>query len=385
MKKVVSLTLIAILIASCSSSKKEIQVTVTNPSDFNRIEELVEIAIDSLQSKIVLADSQVYVVKNGDGEVIPSQITYDGKLLFPAGVKANETLTYTISAGNVQDFPAKTYARFIKERKDDFAWENDRVAFRIYGPSLIPIDGPSNGLDIWYKRTNDLIIDNWYKNDLAGVASYHKDSGEGLDDYKVGRSLGAGAMAPFVKGKLWLNSNFVSQEILDNGPLRSTFKLTYDSFDVDGKNINETRLFSLDAGSQLTKVTEDFSFTEPVGIAAGIAKRDSGNTIVISPEKDYLAYLEPSPNAGNVYVSLLFPSAFDSTFVNSYDNTNAITKKQETHKHVLAFATYQPNKPYTYYTGYGWEKFGYPTIADYEKYLNHFSKALKQPLTVTLK
>ena len=71
------------------------------------------------------------------------------------------------------------------------------MAFRIYGQALVPIDGPSNGIDLWYKRTSDLIIDKWYANDLAGIASYHNDNGEGLDDYKVGRTLGAGAMAPY--------------------------------------------------------------------------------------------------------------------------------------------------------------------------------------------
>ena len=29
-----------------------------------------------------------------------------------------------------------TYARFVPEREDDFAWENDLVAFRAYGPAM---------------------------------------------------------------------------------------------------------------------------------------------------------------------------------------------------------------------------------------------------------
>jgi hypothetical protein len=47
-------------------------------------------------------------------------------------------------------------------------------------------------MDFWAKKTESLIIDKWYKDDLAGVASYHEDHGEGLDFYKVGRTLGLG-------------------------------------------------------------------------------------------------------------------------------------------------------------------------------------------------
>ena len=39
-----------------------------------------------------------------------------------------------------------TYARFVPERSDDFAFENDKVAFRIYGPAL-KNSGVNNGID----------------------------------------------------------------------------------------------------------------------------------------------------------------------------------------------------------------------------------------------
>ena len=31
---------------------------------------------------------------------------------------------------------AKVYGRYVPERKDDFAWENEYAAFRMYGPAL---------------------------------------------------------------------------------------------------------------------------------------------------------------------------------------------------------------------------------------------------------
>ncbi|MBF0577464.1 DUF4861 family protein [Dysgonomonas sp. GY617] len=382
MKRVIYLLFAAVLLASCNSKPKEMTVTVENPSDFDRTTDLVELSLDAVKAKVTLAEGQTYVVKNTKGEIIPSQVTYDGKFIFQSGVKAKETVSFTVSAGEKQEFKAQTYGRFITERKDDFAWENDRVAFRIYGPALIASDGPSNGLDIWYKRTNDMKIDQWYKDDIAGTASYHEDHGEGLDDYKVGRSLGAGAMAPFVNGKLWLNENFASQELLENGPLRTTLKLTYKDLNVDGKAYSETRTFSIDAGSQYSKVIQEYGVTEDMTVAAGIAKRAANDTIIFSPEKDYIIYREPSEKAGPVYLGLVFPTGIDSMVIDTYKVANAKTKKEDTFSHVLAVATYKANQPIVYYTGYGWSKFGFADEAAFQTYTSNFSKGLKQPLVV---
>ena len=280
MKKIFSLLLVSVFLFSCSKNANEITLTISNPSDFDRTAEMVEISIDSIKDQVIVKDSLVYVVKNSTGEVIPSQVTYDRKIIFQPELKAKESKTFVITTGERQEFEPKTYGRFITERKDDFAWENDRVAFRIYGPALIASDGPSNGIDAWYKRTNNLIIDKWYKDDLAGVASYHEDHGEGQDDYKVGRSLGAGAMAPYVNDKLWLNENFASQELLDNGPLRTTFKLTYKDLDVNGKSVAENRTISIDAGSQLSKIVQAYTIKEAMPVAAGLVKRVKGDSII---------------------------------------------------------------------------------------------------------
>ncbi len=386
MKKIAYLLFSVLLMASCDNKPKGMEVTVENPSDFDRTTELVELSVDEVKVKVALADGQVYEVKNSKGEVIPSQVTSDGKLIFQSGVKAKGTETFTVAAGAKQEFKAQTYGRFITERKDDFAWENDRVAFRIYGPALIATDGPSNGIDIWYKRTSDMIIDKWYKKDLAGEASYHNDNGEGLDDYKVGRTLGAGAMAPYAGDKLWLNENFASQEVLDNGPLRTTFKLTYKDVDVDGKSFSESRTISIDAGSQLSRITQEYGTAETLPVAAGLVKRESGDSIIVSPDKTYVEYLEPKTDkVEGVYLALVFPQGFDKSVVDTYKIMNDKTKKEDSYSHVLAVASYKANTPLTYYTGYGWNKYGFGDAADFQKYLENFVKATKEPLKVTIK
>ena len=80
----------------------------------------------------------------------------------------------------------RVYARFVRERHDDFAWENDRVAFRLYGPALETFEKEpltSSAVDAWSKRTSRLVLNDWYL-----VDDYHRDHGEGGDFYPAGKS-----------------------------------------------------------------------------------------------------------------------------------------------------------------------------------------------------
>ena len=185
----------------------------------------------------------------------------DSLLIFPAIVKANASSVYTIRKGKPGVFQSKVAGRLVPERKDDFNWENDRVAFRMYGPALQATGEISNGIDLWAKRTDRLVADKWYAEELSGKSTYHTDNGEGLDFYKVGPTLGAGAAAPYLNDQLWFSRNFTTYEILDKGPLRITFRLNYDAFNVDKLGeVSSTRIISLDAGSQLNKITQIHDF-----------------------------------------------------------------------------------------------------------------------------
>jgi hypothetical protein len=381
MKKILSLLFVAIALMSCDSTKN---VTIENPANFERTE-MVEIPVNKLMT---LPNGKDYQVITQTGEILPSQLTYDGKLIFQAKFNPNETLSFVIKTGTPQSFPAKTYGRFIKERKDDFAWENDRVAFRIYGQALIPTDGPSNGLDLWYKRTSDLIIDKWYKDDLAGIRSYHNDNGEGLDDYKVGRTLGAGMMAPVENGTVVLNENFTTQEIMENGPLRTTFKLTYKDITVNNKTFSESRTFSIDAGSQLTKVTQEYGTKEEIVVAAGIVKRSEEDQAFDSSTDGgvrIILYEEPeSEKVGKVFVTMVFPKGLERISSVPYTIIHPKTKREETHIHTFGITKYYPEQPITYYTGFGWNKFGYPTFNDFGDHIISFADRLDYPLIINV-
>ena len=262
MQKLILILLPLLIISGCAND--QVKVTVKNNLPLDRIAETVEISIADITANLPGSEPTRLVVTDRGGTEVTSQLIYAGQsapqsLIFQADVKANSSASYLISVGEPSVYEAKTYGRFVPERYDDYTWENDRIAFRIYGPALIAKDGPSNGIDVWIKRTDKMIIDKWYSEYLAGKNSYHDDNGEGCDCYKVGRTLGAGAMAPFVEDSLWLGNNFETWQTLDNGPLRTSFRLTYPPFMVRDVMVTETRTFSLDAGSQMNRVTEEYT------------------------------------------------------------------------------------------------------------------------------
>ncbi|MFT3788815.1 MAG: DUF4861 family protein [Tepidisphaeraceae bacterium] len=167
-------------------------------------------------------------------------------------------------AGRSSTTPATTAAtratvRIVPERKDDVAWENDRVAFRIYGPPLR--DGmEASGIDVWTKRTADLVIDRWYADDLAGVRSYHKDHGQGYDGFEVGDSAGCGGAG------VWVNDGFIVPDVYDRVSIVATggdvveFVVMYSYPPVNGRPLFETRRIRLPVGARFNDITSTFSY-----------------------------------------------------------------------------------------------------------------------------
>jgi hypothetical protein len=321
-------------------------------------------------------DPLYLVITDQKGTEVPSQLLYEGgtepvALIFQAKVAANSKTVYFLNKNKPVEYGMQAYGRFVPERMDDYAWENDRIAFRIYGTALIEKDGPSNGLDVWIKRTDRLVIDRWYADYLSGKNTYHDDNGEGCDCFKVGRTLGAGAMAPFVNDSLWLAINFESHQTLDNGPVRTSFRLKYPAFLVDGTMVTETRTISLDAGSQLTCITEEYNGMEnDFPVVAGIVKRPEGMVLDMPSVDDAIAYRLDGGEGGITYVGTVL--------------TTPPVIKTEKDDHILIVTTYTPGKPLIYYTGAGWSKWGFENDQDWTDYLSDYNLKLKNPLMVTV-
>jgi hypothetical protein len=147
----------------------------------------------------------------------------------------------------------------VPERKDDLAWENDKVAFRIYGPALRP--GPEDsGIDLWTKRVTSPVIVKWYEDELKNGRSYHKDHGEGLDAFKVGDTRGCGGTALWIDGKTVTPDTYLSAEIIWTSPDVAEFHTTYRyPVKLQGKPLFEYRVTRLRMGERLCEVTSTFS------------------------------------------------------------------------------------------------------------------------------
>ena len=375
--------ILCLMLLSCST-RNVINVEVKNPSDFNRLNDICEIDLvnNNVFSHLHPFAPLMLIVKDKSGNLLPSQVTYDGKLLFQPVLKAGETKQFEISLGDSVEYQPKVFGRLYPERKDDFAWENDRVGFRFYGAALKAIQAPTSALDLFYKRTPNMILDKWYVDDISGKASYHVDHGEGCDPYNVGQSLGAGGSGIYVDGELIRNENFESYELLDQGVLRITFKLKFPNIKLgDSLDIVDERLISLDAGSQLTKITQDYG-KQDLEMATGIVRRvNAVDSVIVSKDNNYVIYQEPTdPKNGDIYIGLVFPDKFDSY---KNDTTMLFTKTAKTEMiHSLALEKYK-GKPITYYTGFGWNKYGFETIGDFEKYVSEFVYAQNKPFLIT--
>ena len=93
----------------------------------------------------------------------------------------------------------KVMARYVPERADDFVFENNLIAGRIYGKALEG-NPTSPGIDIWVKKPGRLVANEWYAQAQVDPNYYHHDHGEGKDCYKVGRSLGGGGSGSELHG-----------------------------------------------------------------------------------------------------------------------------------------------------------------------------------------
>ena len=378
MKKIFLAIFAAVLLVSCSTAK--VEVTITNNLGIDRENEIVEISKNTIWSKLNLTSADRIIVLDRASEQVAYQVAFnpendtDSLLIFPATVQANASSVYTIKKGKPENSQSKVAGRLVPERKDDFNWENDRVAFRMYGPALQATGEISSGIDLWAKRTDKLVADKWYADELAGRKTYHTDGGEGLDFYKVGPTLGAGAAAPYLDNQLWFSRNFNEYAILDKGPLRITFRLDYERFPVNNADsVSSVRIISLDAGSQLNKITQIHDFKAgSMPVAAGIVMRNSPEEQVSMDEnKRWTAHAEPADSLnGILYQAIAVTAPFTSI--------------EAKNNHLLGIQDVKSTVPFIYYAGGGWSKYGFETFGDWVKYVEEFSEKLQSPLTITI-
>ncbi len=383
---------------NAEEAKAQATIVVSNPTSTPRTE-LISLCMSEMKAKLGNATpkkGEAYIVKNKRGQQIGSQITHDDNLLIDASVRPHGSATYYVSIG--KPYQQKVYATgaLYKIRKDDIAWENDRCAYRVYGPALQKTGERSFGTDIWVKNTPDTVVYERYIKDMIGnrknddeteiLTSFHLDHGNGLDPYRVGATLGLGAPSLMVGKNQVLPYCYKDYRILDNGPLRFTVELTYNPSAVgDMKNVVEHRIISLDKGSNFNKMTVWYDgLTTPTDFATGFPIHEE-DTEMKTFAKDYVSYADPTDNVevnnSQVFVGVLFPEGIDHTYYQLFDK-----KHDGATGHALGLKRGLKNQEkYSYYFGAAWSKYDVRNYAEWQIRIKDYLDALKNPLQVEVK
>lgn len=375
------------LMASCADQEKAKTFTVKNSLDMDRSFETVELTKDFLK----VDDLSNVGIKNMDTQtlLVTQTIDTDGDgildlIIFQPEIKANSEQSFeivTVTEAERPEAPELCYSRFVPERTDDYAWENDKVAFRVYGPVAqqmieqnIPGGTLSSGVDAWLKRVEYPIINKWYQKATDGTGSYHEDTGEGLDNFHVGPSRGVGGIAVKVDTAYYISKNFTQWRTITTGPLRTSFYLEYANWDAAGNEITESKVISLDLGQNLSKY--DTSIKGVDKISAGLTLHEKDGVVSGDKDQGWVSYWQPIADT-EIGTAIVAPKKYFIDY-ETYDTEVTDLSNAYAHLEVL-------DERVIYYAGFAWKKSGqYPTKEFWEAYLDRFSKQIKSPMTVTL-
>ncbi|HVU17368.1 MAG TPA: DUF4861 family protein [Candidatus Didemnitutus sp.] len=395
----------ALAAAAVASAAEKLTVTVTRDDAAARAGEAIVVPWTEVGPHLTGLVFDQVDVRDASGAVIPSQVTafhhvhkgpqvYD-ELIFQHDFAAGEkSATFTVEKRSHPraPFPARVAARYVPERYDDFAWENDRMAHRAYGPALeLPSatkdQMTSSGIDFWSKRVDYLVVDGWYHKGHDGL---HTDTGEGLDMYDVGTYRGLGGTGIWDGQELHVSRDYHAWKIYANGPIHADFELDYEPWDAgnvwdsgNGVMVSEAKRVTVEAGRNLDGFASTFAFKPARGsdglltVAIGLTKHSKKAKVSVSRDETthrislWEEFKDPVDGSLGTAV-LLDPSAKFTGFA-------------ETPNDVLILVKVSAGEPVRYLAGGGWDKAGeFKTAADWESYLNAFAARLRAPVHVTV-
>jgi pectinesterase len=388
--------------ALAGAAADRVTVTVTHNLDAARPAETITVPWTDVARALPSVYLQHIAVRDAAGTSLPYQVTNIapeakdpqnkglayGELIFQHDFAAGEkSAVFTIEKieAVAPVFPSKVFARFVPERLDDFAWENDKVAHRTYGPALAAAAEPgsgkevlvTSGLDVWCKRVSYPVVDRWYN---KGHDHYHKDEGEGMDMYQVGGSRGCGGTGVWDGARLYVGRNYKTWKVIANGPIRAIFELTYDTWDTAGGIVAETKRFTVDAGQNLDQIDSTFiACTGPkeITVAIGVNKnsgdkgQDAKAGLTRNQADGWFTQWEVEKTNGALGEAVIVPAGLQGF---AEDAANQL---------VVAQAV--SGSPLRYYVGAGWSKAGeFTTQESWNAYVAAFAARLKSPLRITL-
>jgi pectinesterase len=404
MKIAHTLVVIAALVAfNHAPAAGTLTVTAVNPLDIARPAETITVPWKAIAKAIPGARLQHLAVRDSAGRSLPYQVTNIapeakdpknlgvayGVLIFQHDFAAGEkSAAFTVERleAVAPVFPTKVFARYVPERLDDFAWETDKIAHRIYGQALAAPDLDktgkevlvSSGIDVWCKRVSYPIVDRWYN---KGHDHYHKDEGEGMDMYAVGTSRGCGGTGIWDGRTLSVSSNYHGWKVLANGPIRAIFELTYDAWDAGGRKVAETKRFTVDAGHNLDQIESTFTVVEGAGtdLTVGIgldkhsadANQDAKVQLTANPDASSIALWVLHKTEGSLGTAVIVPKENFAGFAEDEQNQ-------------LVLAKAVSGRPLCYLAGAGWSKAGeFTTKQAWDDYVAECAARMRAPVQVS--
>ena len=385
LKKILFSTLILFLPVFCFAAEK-LTVIAVNQLPLARASQTIELTAQQLAPLGEKDLDKLHVFDAAGKEMLSQAVDTDGDdfhtpdiLIFQSDFAPGETKTFTVRASQRHEYAKedfKAYGRFVRERFDDFAWENDRIAHRTYGRALETWKGEpltSSAIDIWAKRVAWPVVDEWY---MSG--NYHHDSGEGCDDYSAGTSRGDGGDGLWAGNRLWVSRNFVNSRTLAAGPIRVLFELDYEPFEVNGISVSEVKRVSLDAGQNLDHYQISYTpFTRPeksVTLTAALGlKKVAGEQLELNATNGWLvSWQKMEKQPGSEGVALVFDA---KQFVQpAEDKLNNLVVAKVSGKNVA-----------DYWAGFGWDQTGqFADAAAWKNYVDEFAQGLRSPVKVTV-
>lgn len=245
--------------------------------------------------------------------------------------------SYTIA-----DSPEVPRTYVTSARGRDVAWENDRVAFRVFGPEVRNKVG--SGVDVWAKSVDYPVLDRWYRLAEEGH-DYHTDRGEGCDFYDMGKRCGCGGLGIWADGQLYAPETFDTFRINKNQDDGVRFTLNYETWDVPGLTITESRIIEMENGSNLFKVTSTLKSDREEELVVAIGLTTYGNADISRDEtRGILSVWEQIEAEHGHLGTAVLVSTRDFAGFASYNGDELVLLKVKT------------NIPFSYYAGAGWSK-----------------------------
>jgi unsaturated chondroitin disaccharide hydrolase len=276
---------------------KNIKIAISNPGDTPRkaadivipIVQIRKVAPDFTPGALIVTATDASTLEQDASvlqtEELPSQVDDldgDGKgdeLAFQIDLGPHQTRIVTVSYGDQGriwrlrgDYEQRTAALFSR-KIEGLGWESERVAFRVYFD-------PRNAIDLYGKRRPTLQLGMYASPDYT----YHDESPEGRDIYKVGDAIGIGSVAAMVDGKTIKVAEVKERKwrIVASGPVRTVVELEYDGWNAGGKIIDLRSRITMWAGERgfthtiFAKSADDFEFVTGLPAKPGIEPATSG-------------------------------------------------------------------------------------------------------------